>query len=103
MITHMVLLKVRKDASERAVREVFDALAGLRAKIPGILSFGGGPYSSGEGLNKGFTHGFCMTFPDAKARDRYLVHPEHELVKERVLGILDGGLDAVIAFDYETR
>ena len=102
MITHMVLLKVRKGVAEPAVREVFGALAALRGKIPGLQSFAGGPYSSGEGLNKGYTHGFCMTFTDAKARDVYLVHPEHEAVKKRVLAILDGGLEAVVAFDYES-
>ena len=100
MITHMVLLRIRKDVPKRQVDDVFAALAGLRAKIPGILSFSGGAYSSPEGLQRSFTHAFCMTFADARARDRYLPHPEHEKVKEQVLGVLDGGLDGVIAFDY---
>ena len=102
MITHMVLLKVRRQAPEQAVREVFAALAGLKATIPGLLSFSGGAYTSGEGLNRGYTHGFCMTFRDARARDVYLDHPEHVKVKELVLGVLDGGVDGVVAFDYES-
>lgn len=100
MMTHMVVFKVRPDVSERKVRETMSALDALRGKIPGLLTFSGGPYSSSEGLNQGFTHGFCMTFRDAVARDGYLSHPEHEGVKTRVLEILDGGVEAVIAFDY---
>lgn len=100
MITHMVLLRIRKDVPKKQIDAVFAELAGLRNKIPGINSFSGGSYSSDEGLQRGFTHGFCMTFQDAKARDRYLPHPEHEKVKASVLAVLDGGLDGVIAFDY---
>ena len=100
MITHVVLLKIRKDVSKDQVAKVFEALAGLQKKIPGILSFSGGAYSSPEGLHRGFTHGFVMTFKDAASRDVYLPHPDHEVVKAIVLKVLDGGLDGVIAFDY---
>ncbi len=102
MITHMVLLKIRRDLPKAQVEAVFEALAALKPKIPGLLSYSAGPYSSPEGLARGFTHGFVMTFVDAKARDRYLPHPEHERVKQLVLAVLDGGLDGVIAFDYES-
>ena len=100
MITHVVLLKIRKDVSKDQVAKVFEALAGLQKKIPGILSFSGGAYSSPEGLHRGFTHGFVMTFKDAASRDVYLPHPDHEVVKAIVLKVLDGGLDGVVAFDY---
>jgi hypothetical protein len=102
MITHMVLLKIRKDVPADQIDAVFSALAGLKERIEGILSFSGGPYSSDEGLHRGFTHGFCMTFPDAAARDAYLPHPEHEVVKAMVLEVLDGGLEGAVAFDYES-
>ncbi|MCY3001955.1 MAG: Dabb family protein [Planctomycetota bacterium] len=100
MITHVVLLKIRKDVSKDQVAKVFEALAGLQKKIPGILSFSGGAYTSPEGLNRGFTHGFVMTFKDAASRDVYLPHPDHEVVKAIVLKVLDGGIDGVVAFDY---
>lgn len=102
MITHAVLLRIRADVPQRQIDTVFDELRGLGNKIPGILSFEGGPYSSDEGLNKGFTHGFVMTFPDAAARDAYLPHPDHEVVKGLVLEVLEGGLDGVVAFDFES-
>jgi hypothetical protein len=102
MMTHVVLLKIQKDAPADDIQVMFTALGGLKNKISGILSFTGGPYSSPEGLNRGFTHGFVMKFSNAAARDIYLDHPEHVKVKELVLGLLDGGLDGVVAFDFDS-
>jgi hypothetical protein len=102
MITHMVLLRFRKDVTPDHAARVFAELASARTKIPGITGFSCGPYSSPEGLNKGFTHGFCMTFKDAASRNVYLDHPAHEEIKKHVLACLDGGLDGVVAFDYES-
>jgi hypothetical protein len=103
MITHMVLLKVRRDMPRPKVEAVFAAVGGLQQKIAGIRSYSWGPYSSPEGLHRGYTHGFCMTFTDSAARDAYLPHPEHEQVKAQVLEILDGGVNGVLAFDYESK
>jgi hypothetical protein len=77
--------------------------AALRHKIPGIRDFSWGPYSSPEGLHRGFTHGFAMTFADEASRDAYLPHPEHERVKAQIVEVLDGGLDAAVAFDWVER
>ncbi len=100
-IKHVVLLKFKKSTSPQKIQQIFAALDGLREKIPGLLDFSGGPYSSGEGLNKGFSHGFVMTFADAASRDAYLPHAEHEKVKAIIFPELDGGLDGVVAFDWE--
>jgi hypothetical protein len=97
MIYHAVLFKMKSDVSQAKIDEIFRELAGLKELIPGLLSFSGGPYSSGEGLNRGYTHGFLMTFADARSRDAYLPHPEHERVK----AIVVPNLDDVIAFDWE--
>lgn len=99
-VTHMVLFKIKQDVPQKQIDAVFQELANLKTKIPGIQSFSGGKYSSPEGLHRNYTHGFCMTFTDAKARDIYLPHPEHERVKKLVLAVLDGGIDGVLAFDY---
>lgn len=101
MVTHMVLLRIRKDVPKATIDETFKAIGGMTAHVPGITSYAWGPYSSPEGLNKGFTHGFCMTFKTASDRNAYLPHPEHEKVKAKVLATLDGGLDGVVAFDFE--
>ena len=102
MITHMVLFKVRRDVPQAEIDGIFADLAALRRRIDGITSFAGGPYASPEGLQRGFTHGFCMTFSSTAARDAYLPHPEHEQVKARVLEALDGGVAGALAFDFES-
>ncbi|MFN0008684.1 MAG: Dabb family protein [Planctomycetota bacterium] len=102
MITHVVLLRLRKTVPKAEIDRVFDRLAALKQRIPGLITFSGGAYSSPEGLHQGYTHGFVMTFADAAARDAYLPHPEHEKVKKLVLDVLDGGLDGVVAFDFES-
>jgi hypothetical protein len=100
MIVHMVILRVRKNVPSAEIERVFGAIGALQGEIPGILSYTWGPYASPEGMNRGYTHGFCMMFTDAQSRDVYLPHPKHERVKALVLAILEGGLDGVLAFDY---
>ncbi len=108
MVKHVVLIRIRRDVSPGTIERLFAEIAGLRSKIPGIRDFSWGAYSSPEGLNRGFTHGFVMTFADEASRDAYLPHPEHERVKGQILQVLDntqdgGGLDAAVAFDWVER
>ena len=95
-MVHIVLLKFSPAKTHRAA-ELFVALEKLKPRMPGFLSFTGGPYSSPEGLHQGYTHGFVMMFADAAARDHYLFHPDHEAVKQAFLPDVDG----VVAFDFE--
>ena len=97
-VQHMVLLKFKPGVSSATIDSLFAQLAELKSLIPGIRRFVGGPYSSREGLNKGFTHGFLMEFESAAARDVYLPHPEHERVKAAIIPCIDD----VIAFDFES-
>jgi hypothetical protein len=101
MVKHCVLIKLRSDNPPGTAENVLRELSGLKDKIPGILDFCGGPYSSGEGLSRGYTHGFIMTFESAAARDGYLVHPEHVATAQRLLPFAEGGIDGVLAFDFE--
>ncbi len=100
MITHTVLFKTSPDVPPEYVEDVFTDLRNLTKKAPGILSFSGGAYSSDECLNRGFTHGFTMTFPSHEARSESLPLPEYRRVRGRIVEIVDGGLDGVLAFDY---
>jgi Stress responsive A/B Barrel Domain len=97
MIQHIVLLKFKPEVSPDQIDQIFTDLDQLKNLIPGIIGFNGGPYSSPEGLNQGYTHGFIMTFETADHRDAYLPHPEHEKVKAIILNYLDD----VIAFDFD--
>jgi hypothetical protein len=96
-IRHVVLFQWKPGTTQAAIDQAFRELAGLKGKIPGLLQFEGGPYSSPEGLNKSWSHAFIMTFADAASRDAYLPHPEHERVK----AIIGPHLADVIAFDFE--
>ncbi len=100
-IKHAVIMKLKPSTSPQKVREIFAALENLRRVIPGLMDFSGGPYSSSEGLNQGFTHGFVMTFKDAASRDGYIPHPEHDKVKELIIPELEGGVKGIVAFDWE--
>ena len=100
MVHHVVLFRFRSDLPEGAVEEVFAELRGFRQSIPGITGFQGGVYNSPEGLAQGFTHGFTMTFADAASRDAYLPHPLHQAVVAKLLPMLEGGVQGVVAFDF---
>ena len=98
-IVHCVLLKTI--GADDAIIEALDSLRKLIGVVPGLLTFEGGKYSSPEGLNRGFSWGFVMTFSDATSRDNYLVHPAHVAAAAGVLAVCEGGLAGVTAFDYE--
>ena len=101
MVVHMVLFKVKRGVSRARLARVMALIGGLRRKIAGITSYRFGPYASPEGLARGYTHGFCMTFKDAKSRNVYLDHDEHQKVVVEVLKILQGGVKGALAFDFE--
>ncbi|MGL4884672.1 MAG: Dabb family protein [Waterburya sp.] len=96
-IQHVALLQFKPEVTPEKIKYLFDRLAELQQLITGIIHFSGGKYSSHEGLNKEYTHGFVMTFASVDARDAYLPHPEHEKFKEEIFPCLE---DFVI-FDYE--
>ena len=75
---HVVSFKFKPDAPKDKIREVEEAFAALPGKIPAITSFTTGTNVSPEKHDKGFTHGFILTFDTEKGRDEYLVHPDHK-------------------------
>jgi hypothetical protein len=99
-VKHVVLLRFKHDMPADAMAQLFASLDNLRHKIPGLLDVSTGINSSPEGLAKGFTHGFVMTFADEASRDAYLPHPAHEVVKGQLLRWIDGGADGVIVLDW---
>lgn len=96
-VQHMVLVKFKPEVTTTRIGELFQLVRSMRRTIPGIEYCDGGPYSSTEGLDRGFTHGFLVTFRDARARDAYLPHPEHAKVRDALLEVIE----SVIAFDFE--
>lgn len=100
-VKHVVLLKFKKTTPPEKVKDIFYWLGNLRGQIRGLQDFSGGPYSSPEGLHRGYTHAFVMTFSDAAARDMYLPDPAHLGVVNMLLPELEGGVNGVLTFDYE--
>ena len=97
-LRHVVVFKYKQGATEEQIREVTDAFRQLKDKIGGIVSFEHGINNSSEGLSRGFTHVYVVTFEDAKARDAYLPHPEHKKFTD-LLGRLNI-LEEVFVVDF---
>ena len=76
-LRHVVLFGFGKAQSPAKIAEVIRRFAELKALVPGIDDFEWGENSSPEGLDHGHSHVFLLTFASARARDAYLVHPDH--------------------------
>lgn len=96
-VKHIALVQFKADSSPEQIEQLFSALLDLSENIDGIEDYVEGANSSPEALNKGYTHGFVMTFQDAAARDAYLVHPDHEKFKNDFLPLIQD----VLVFDFE--
>jgi hypothetical protein len=77
-LLHVVSFKFKPDAKKEQIEEVVAAFRELKKKIPLIQDFSWGTNVSPEKLDKGFTHGFLLSFKTEKDRDAYLVHPDHK-------------------------
>ena len=98
MIQHIVLLKLKPDATAEQKAALLEGLIALKDTISGIESVRGGDDNSPEGKQHGFNWGFVMTFADADARDASLPHPDHKALGQQLLRPI---VDDVLVFDYE--
>ncbi len=89
MLHHIVLFRFNSKADEARIAALTEAFAALRRQVPGVLSLRHGPDVSPEGLQKGFTHAWLLTFADAVDRDAYLVHPAHQAFFLQVKPFID--------------
>jgi hypothetical protein len=76
-LRHVVLFGFGAAQTPAAIAEVVRRFGALKDLVPGIDDFEWGENSSPEGLDRGHSHVFLLTFADAQARDTYLVHPDH--------------------------
>lgn len=98
-LRHVVLFKFKEDADQAAIDKAVAAFEALPAKIPQIKEFEWGTNNSPEGLNKGLTHCFLLTFESEEDRAIYLPHPDH-----KAFGALLGDiLEDVTVVDYWTN
>ena len=95
-LRHVVLFKFKESATPQDISGVEKAFNELPGKIPQIRDFEWGLNNSPEGLDKGFTHCFFLTFADAAGRDAYLPHPDHKAFGQ----VVGPHLDKVLVVDY---
>ncbi len=98
-LRHIVLLKFNNDASADDISTIEKEFAALPSKIPAILDFEWGIDNSEEGLDKGYSHSFLVTFKSEEDRAIYLPHDDHLAFVE----ILQPFLDDVLVLDYWTN
>lgn len=99
MLRHLVLLKFKDGAAPAEVEAIVQAFVALRESIDVVRSLEWGTDVSPEGLAKGFTHAFLLSFADAAARDAYLPHPAHQAFVARLQPLLAD----VLVIDYPTE
>ncbi len=96
MVRHYGVFKFKPQVSAPQIEACFRTMKAMVGMIPGLMDMEYGPYSSPEGMNDGFTHGFLMTFDSEESRDAYLPHPIHEHAKDVVVPCLE----RVVVFDF---
>tara|TARA_R110002051_G_scaffold56554_5_gene105282 strand:- start:5098 stop:5508 length:411 start_codon:yes stop_codon:yes gene_type:complete len=99
LLRHVVLFKFKAGTTTAQMKEVEDAFSALPSKISEIKGYEYGLNNSPEGLDKGFTHAFFLTFNREEDRAIYLPHPDHKAFG----AILTPYLEDVLVFDYWTK
>ncbi|HRR26173.1 MAG TPA: Dabb family protein [Acidobacteriota bacterium] len=88
-LRHVVAFKFKDSATPRQIDEIVAAFRDLENKIPEIVTLEAGTNVSPEGLHKGFTHCFIVTFHTSADRDLYLDHPAHKAFGQVLQPILE--------------
>jgi Stress responsive A/B Barrel Domain len=94
MIDHLVFVAAREEASAEDIEDLVASLRNLKDTVPGVVDL-----SVGENFSQrsgGYTHGLFVRFETAKDLRRYLKHPDHLAVVEKL-----DALTTRIVVDYE--
>ncbi|MCA9084124.1 MAG: Dabb family protein [Planctomycetaceae bacterium] len=95
-LRHIVLFRFKEDVTDAQKDEINRAFHNLQFQISEIKGFERGTNNSPEGLDKGFTHGYQVTFGSEEDREIYLPHPAHKAFVD----LIGGKIDDVMVFDY---
>lgn len=99
VLRHVVLFKFKEEADPAEIKIAEDAFLALPSKISEIKDFEWGLNNSPEGINKGLTHCYLLTFHSEEDRSTYLPHPDHKAFG----GLLGDILEDVLVVDYWTQ
>ena len=94
MIDHLVFIAVKEDASPEDVEDLISSIRGLKDSVPGVVDLTVGENFSGR--SSGYTHGLFVRFESREDLQRYMEHPDHLAVVEK----LDRLTTRIVA-DYE--
>ena len=96
MVEHVVLFKLKAEATADAKRAAIEALKGLRGQIDGIVDLSCGLNFSER--SQGHEIGLVVRFHDRAALDAYIPHPAHRGVVDQYLHPIR---ESVVVVDYE--
>lgn len=99
VLRHVVMFGFKPEVSSEQVKEVEDAFCKLPEQIDLIKGYEWGTDCSPEGLQKGLTHCFFLTFHTEADRNAYLVHPAHKAFGK----VLGNKASAITVVDYWTK
>jgi len=99
LLRHVVLFKFNATATSDIIKNIEQEFIGLSNKISEIHSFEWGTNNSPEGLDKGLTHCFFVTFLTEEDRAAYLPHPEHQ----KFVKLIEPYIEDVTVVDYWTE
>ena len=91
-IRHVVHFKFKADATKEQIAKIEKEFAALKTKISAVESLEWGTDVSPEGLGKGFTHCWIVSFKNAADRDTYLKHADHTAFVEILKPIMEDAL-----------
>jgi len=96
LLRHVVLFQFKESTTPEQIADIENAFRALPSQIDAIYSFEWGTNVSVEGIARGFTHCFFLTFRSEEDRAIYLPHPAH-----RAFGALLGPhKEQVLVLDY---
>ncbi len=96
VLRHVVLFKFKSETTTAQLKDIENAFGQLPSKIPEIIDFEWGTNNSPEGLDKGFTHSFFVTFKNEEGRTAYLPHPDHKAF----VALASPHIEDVLVVDY---
>ena len=113
-VVHVVTFKFAPTVSQAQIDNAVAAFVKLKDESVDpqtgrklIKSLDYGTNNSAEGLTKGFTHAFVLTFDSLADRDYYVgvdhtkpFDPAHDRFKQLVGPLLDGGANGVFVIDF---
>jgi hypothetical protein len=94
-VDHLVFIAVREDASSEEVEDLLSSIRALRDEVPSTVDLSVGEDFSGR--SGGYTHALFVRFEDTSGLQKYMKHPAHLAVVEK----LDATTTGRIVVDYE--